>query len=175
MGKPIPGLSPASRAATEARQRRQHGATGAQVVELARKYTTRAIQKIVDLMDGKAGEVTTLDKEGNVVTVQIEVPATVQAKCAEILLERGYGKSPQAILLRTDSPLGLEDGEKHDLSVEDKIRLLLEQKARGSSEPIDLEASQVGETVVIEENAGSRPPERRVEPIIEEDEVLAGI
>lgn len=172
MGKPIPGLSPASRAATEARQRRQHGATGAQVVELARKYTTRAIQKIVDLMDGKAGEVTTLDKEGNVVTIQIEVPATVQAKCAEILLERGYGKSPQAILLRTDSPLGLEDGEKHDLSVEDKIRLLLEAKARGGV--VDLEASEVGETVMIEENAG-KPPEKRVTPIVEEDEVLSGI
>ncbi len=166
--------TPAEIRAHEAVQRRRHGATGAQVVELARKYTTRALMKIVELMEGKAGEVTVLDKNGELVTVQIEVPAAVQMKAAEVLLERGWGKSPQAIFLKSDSPLALTEGEQRDLSVEDKIRLLLEQKACGG-EPVttDLEASEIRE--VTDLVVSNRPPEKRVEQIVEEDEVLAGI
>jgi hypothetical protein len=145
MPKGVPNIDRNNRAAWEAAQARRHGATGQQVVELARKYTTKAIQKIADLMDGKGGECTVLDKEGNVVVVQIEVPAAVQLRCAEVLLERGYGKAPQAIILRDDGMLPIS---QRALTVAEKIIAL--QEARENGVTLDLEASQQSEALTID-------------------------
>lgn len=169
-----------SKVAHEALARRKNGATGAQVVDLARQYTTRAIRKIVDLMDGNAGKITTMDKNGNVVEIDVEVPASVQAKCAEMLLERGYGKSPQAVFLKTDSPLQLGEGESAHLSVAEKIQLLLAAKTREGDAPIDLEASEQREVPTsgqtMEIVVSEQREEKLVEQVVqEEDAALAMI
>lgn len=94
-----------------ARDRSLHGRSWAaqagrdprQIITLARSYTAAALRKIVDLMNGKGGKATVLNADGIAVEVDIEVPAAVQLKAAELVIERGYGKSPQAIILQDDT------------------------------------------------------------------------
>lgn len=139
--------------------------TAVQVVQKARTYTWQAIDKIFELMSGKAGQITVLDKNGNLVVVDVEVPASVQMKAAEVLLERGWGKSPQAIMLKTDSPLNLNEGDDRRFTVQEKIKMLLQAKIGESDKAMDLEASEIRE---------EKPEPRPVEAVIEEeDDVLA--
>lgn len=143
--------------------------TAMQVVTRARTYTWQAIDKLVDLMMGKAGQITVLDKNGNLVVIDIEVPAAVQAKCADILLDRGWGKAPQAILLKSDSPLNLNDGESRQFTVQEKIQMLLQAKLQEGT-TVDLEASQLQE---------AQPEPKHADPVEaelveeKEDDVLA--
>src|SRR4051812_46759411 len=113
-------------------RRRLSNATAYQVVQKARQYTTGALLKLFNLMEGRAGKLKVLNKDGDLVEVDIEVPASVMAKCAEILLDRGWGKSPQAIMLKTDSPLNLTEGEQRNFTVQEKIQMLLAAKMRDS-------------------------------------------
>lgn len=154
-----------------ATQRRLSHQTAVQVVQKARTYTWQAIDKIFELMCGKAGQITTVDKNGDVVVIDVEVPAAVQMKAAEALLDRGWGKAPQAIMLKTDSPLNLPEGEEKCFTVQEKIQMLLQAKLGEGGTTVDLEASELRE--VPEEKAEPK----RVEPIeaqvAEEDPVLA--
>ncbi len=122
-----------------------------QVIELARKHTARAIQKLVDLMDGKGGKVWVLSKEGQLVQIDVEVPAAVQAACAEKLLERGHGKNPQAILIQEDSPEG-----RRTLSVVEKIEAIRAAR-EGRGQTTDLEASEIIEIRGLPEPAPAEP------------------
>jgi hypothetical protein len=133
--------------------RRNGGREAYQIVELARRYTQRAIRKMAELMEGKAGTIKTLDKEGNLVEIDIEVPAAVQLKAAETLIERGYGKSPQAILLKGD---GILPVDSKTMSVAEKI-VALSQAALVTGETRDLEASEITEVTVTEAKKEAAP------------------
>jgi hypothetical protein len=72
------------------------------VVLLARTHTSQALDKLVDLMNGKPGRVKTLNRDGEEVEIDIPVPPAVQLRAAEVILERGWGKTPQAMLVQTE-------------------------------------------------------------------------
>lgn len=129
------------------------------IVALARLHTTAAVQKLVDLMQGKAGTMKVMTKEGVVVEVDIEVPAATQARCAELIIERGYGKAPQAILLGTDDdkvPLGLAA-----IPIAERI-LMLKAAQDEKMQTRDLEAS---EQRLLDE----QPAEQANAELVEED------
>lgn len=116
------------------------------IVKLARDRSKSAILKLEKLMNGDAGKINVLSKSGEtVLEVDIEVPAAVQAKCAELIIERGYGKSPQAILL-TDPT---DPNGTRKFSIAEKILAI--QAARDNvGSTTDLEASEIGEPEVLE-------------------------
>lgn len=116
------------------------------VVAFARNHSISAIRKLVKLMEGDAGKVTVLSKTGeSVLEVDIEVPAAVQAKCAELIIERGYGKSPQAILLSDPT----DPNGTRKLSIAEKI-LAIRAARDNAGSTTDLEASEIGEPEVLE-------------------------
>lgn len=118
---------------------REERHTMSAVVLEARKHTAKAMQKLVDLMDGKGGKVWVLDKEGDLVQIDIEVPAAVQAACAKLLIERGYGATPQALLIAEDTP-----ENRKRLGIHERIAAIQAQR-HGASTTTDLEASEITE------------------------------
>lgn len=107
------------------------------VVLKSREHTVDAVMKLVDLMNGKLPDSNSGDLNG--------VPPAVQLRAAELLIERGYGKAPQAILLRDDT--GTNAGSVHAIPIMERIAQL--KAARESQGSVtDLEASEL--TVVDE-------------------------
>ena len=104
-----------------------------EIVQLARKQTEKAIHTLVALMEGKGG---TMD-DGT----PIEVPPAVRLRAAEILIERGYGKAPQAIHLTDETEKGLQLGERTVTLAEKIIKLREQMRERDGT--VDLEASQI--------------------------------
>lgn len=127
---------------------RKQGRDIQQVVALARKHTTWALKKIVELANGNAGKpVRVLNKDGVVVEIDVEVPASVQLKACEIIIERGYGKAPQAIMLGQDGTLG--EAGVHLLPIAERILAIkAAREQRGNT--TDLEASEQDEPETIE-------------------------
>ncbi len=132
-----PGLSPTAESVV---RYRKQGREPEAIIALARKHTTWALKKIVELANGKAGDpVRVLDKNGVVVEIDVEVPASVQLKACEIILERGYGKAPQAIMLGQDGSLG--EAGVHLLPIAERILAIkAAREQRGNT--TDLEASE---------------------------------
>jgi hypothetical protein len=98
---------------------------GAQyIVELARKYTARSIQTLGDTL------------------VDETAPVAVRIKCAEILLDRAYGKAPQAVLVADAAGEAAKLGV-HALPILERIRMLKE--AKDGPVTTDLEASELTE------------------------------
>lgn len=94
------------------------------IVDLAREFTTKAIETLADLM------------------LDVSQPGPVRVRCAELLLERGYGKAPQALLIASEDasrPNGV-----HGLSIQERIAGLLAAKS-APGQTVDLEASQLSE------------------------------
>ena len=114
--------------------------TPKEVIYLARMNASVAMKRLVDLMNGIGGKKTIVNKDGEEVEVDIEVPAAVQARCAEIILERGYGKTPQALLLQTESLINAEQ----TLTIAQKI-VALRQAREEEERTRNLEASEVQE------------------------------
>jgi hypothetical protein len=105
------------------------------IVNKAREHTIEAIEKLRSLMNGEMPD----GSEGM-------VPAAVQLRAAEVLIERGYGKSPQAILLKDDS--GSNALSVHAVPILERIaQLKAARDAQGSV--TDLEASEM--TVIDED------------------------
>lgn len=94
------------------------------IVELARKYTARSIQTLGDTL------------------IDETAPIAVRIKCAEILLDRAYGKAPQAVLVgdatSDQHKLGI-----HALPILERIKMLKE--AKDGPVTTDLEASELTE------------------------------
>lgn len=133
-------------------KRWRHGQDPYEIVNRARSFTIKAVQKLADLMEGNAG---TRDEicpiTGAILKIRIEVPPAVQAKCAELIIERGYGKAPQAILLQQDSP-DAQDNE----SIYDRIaKIKLARQLVGST--TDLEASEQSEPITLELMPAEKP------------------
>jgi hypothetical protein len=119
------------------RQKRLGASDPMLVVLKAREYTVEAIKTLVSLMKGEvpAGS----DAQG--------VPPAVQLRAAELLIERGYGKSPQAILLRDDTAANATSA--HSVPILERIaQIKAAQDTMGQT--TDLEAS---EAVLVEEEA----------------------
>lgn len=128
--------------------RRNGGREAHQLVELARRHTQSAIRKIVLLMEGKAGTIKTLDKNGVMVEIDIEVPAAVQLKAAEVLVERGWGKAPIAVLLKDDTLLPGQAA--NTMTVAEKI-LALSAAQETKDSIVDLEASEQTEVMDLDD------------------------
>lgn len=110
---------------------------GAQyIVELARKYTARSIQTLGDTL------------------VDETAPVAVRIKCAEILLDRAYGKAPQAVLVADAAGEAAKLGV-HALPILERIRMLKE--AKDAPVTTDLEASEL--TEVSSEPADTPSPD----------------
>ena len=105
------------------------------MVYKAREYTSEAIDKLRSLMNGEMPD----GSEGM-------VPAAVQLRAAEVLIERAYGKSPQAIVLKDDS--GSNALSVHAVPILERIAQL--KAARDAQGAVtDLEASEL--TVIGED------------------------
>jgi len=102
----------------------------------AREYTTAAIEKLNSLMNGEMPD----GSEGM-------VPAAVQLRAAEVLIERGYGKAPQAIMLKDDTSSNALS--VHAVPILERIAQL--KAARDAQGTVtDLEASEL--TVIGEDS-----------------------
>lgn len=98
--------------------------TPAHLVSLARKHTQVALQQIIKIMMSKKS------------------PPAVKLRAAEILIERGYGKAPQAVLIKQDDgpPQGIGA-----IPLAVRIESLRNAILNTGDEPLELEASQVSE------------------------------
>ncbi len=116
-----------------------------QIVDLARKYTGPAMRKmalLAGLIPGEAlPKIKVLDRLGNLVEVDQVVPPNVQLAACEVLIDRGYGKAPQAIFLGNESSLG--DAGK-SMTIEEKIAMIRAQREM-QGKTHDLEASEIVE------------------------------
>lgn len=136
-------------AVTKNLHRRGPGRTDpAAIIVEARKHTTRAVELLVDILDGK---IKTDDGKGNL----LDTPVALRLKAAELILERGYGKAPQAVLIKDESASALG---VHGVPIMDRIKGLLEaQSQQGST--VDLEASELQEADAEEISASSKNTE----------------
>lgn len=115
-----------------ARRRRLHARDPLVIVNLARTHTINAVKTMVALM---------MDKEQ---------AGTVRLRAAEILIERGYGKSPVALYISAN------DGDKagvHGQSILDRVQGILAAREM-DGDTIDLEASQMQTAEPVEDLVG---------------------
>jgi hypothetical protein len=132
----------------------------------ARMHTVAAVQKLVDLMEGRLPKDTALsDGQG--------VPAAVQLRAAELIIERGYGKSPQAILLRDDS--SANSTSTHAIPIMERIAQLKAARDQLGS-VTDLEASEVtspsGQARVTDVSATPVSSSSDQAPILPDDDII---
>lgn len=126
---------------------RKQGREMRQLVEYAREKSLWALKQMVKLAEGKAGEMRVLNKDGVVVTIDIEVPAAVQQRALEFIIERAYGKAPQAILLETGAT-DLKFGP-NAIPIMERIAALQEaRQLQGAT--TDLEASEQKDVTEVE-------------------------
>ena len=98
------------------------GALPLEIVNLARTYAPEAIQRLLTVMQGE------------------DTPPAVVVKCAEVILERAYGKAPQAVLIG-DANAQQQSGMT-SIPVLERVAAILE--ARNVTSSIrDLEASEI--------------------------------
>jgi hypothetical protein len=122
----------------------QRARTPQQLVELARRYTLPALKEIAGLAGVEPQwtlpKLRVLDKFGNLVEVDQEVPPAVRLKALEILLDRGYGKAPQSIAVTADASAS----DLVKLTIEERIAAIKrDRENRGNT--TDLEASEIVE------------------------------
>ena len=133
-----------------------------QIVALARKHTVSAMLVLVKLMNGEGGKAKTMNKDGIMEEVDVQVPPQVRARCAEIVLERGYGKSPQAILVKDDSNI---PGGIHAIPIMERIAMIAQARSELGS-VTDLEASEQDEVTVEVLQLPAAPAPAKVEDVI---------
>jgi len=104
------------------------------LIAIARVHSSRAVEVLAEIMED-----------------DVQPPA-VRIKAAELLLERGYGKTAQAVLVSTNDGNTLVG--PHSLSIAEKIAALKEASQKSKDAPIDLEPSAAIEisSEVIEED-----------------------
>jgi len=98
------------------------GALPIEIVNLARNYAPRAIAKLFAVMQ----------EEGT--------PPAVVVKCAEVILDRAYGKAPQAVLVG-DATASQQAGMT-SIPILDRVAAILEARNITNSTR-DLEASEI--------------------------------
>lgn len=68
-----------------------------EVTLLAREYTAEAIETLIEIMEDD------------------DAPKAARARAAEILLDRGWGKAPQTINVRSNPLEEMSEDEQHSL------------------------------------------------------------
>lgn len=133
----------------------------AQIIRLARSHTVMAVSVLEKLMMGKSTQKTTVfNRAGEPMKVDVPVPPAVQLRAAEILLERGYGKSPQAIMVSVDDDLKTRGAQA--VPIMERIAML--RAAGAQSEVTDLEASEQDDPIEVEVPALPAPAETTPAP-----------
>lgn len=98
------------------------------LVRLAREQTTEALRHLVNIMQ------------------DLEQPGAVRVRAIELLLERGWGKTPQQIFINDDSSVGMAA-----IPIMDRVAAL--RAAMSGGETIELESSQLLEITAPAETA----------------------
>ena len=99
-----------------------------ELVRLAQHYTKAALKTIVGIMENE------------------ELPAAVRLRAAELVLERGYGKAAQAILVGQDGTL--PEGSQM-IPLVDRIIALRQAKDLGAGTDIELLPSEAREEKTV--------------------------
>lgn len=107
------------------------------IVNISRSYSTKALKTLAEVMEDSSQ------------------PVIARVRCAEILLERGYGKAPQAVLV-ADATSDAQRTGIHALSIMDRIAQLRE--AKDGPVTTDLEASEVTELPALPAPAAATNP-----------------
>lgn len=151
------GTPPVSQRAANARHVAKMTGGAAYIVELARRYTAKSIQTLGDTL------------------VDDTAPVAVRIKCAEILLDRAYGKAPQAVLVADAAGEAAKLGV-HALPILERIRMLKE--AKDGPVTTDLEASELTEVSATpspspdnHEDKSTQEPDSP-EPSVAKDDVI---
>ena len=92
------------------------------IVNLARKHSVRAIAYLAQWME------------------DVTLPPACRIKCAEMIIERGYGKAPQSVTLEEAPGTNALTGRV--LSIAERIIMLKMAQERGG-QTLDLENSQL--------------------------------
>jgi hypothetical protein len=116
------------------------GALPLEIVNLARTYAPEAIQRLLTVMQGE------------------DTPPAVIVKCAEVILDRAYGKAPQAVLVG-DANAQQQSGMT-SIPVLERVAAILEARNVTSSTR-DLEASEI----TVEGEMVDTTPPLPLEPI----------
>lgn len=118
--------------ALAARDYRKELGTPHHIVNLSRSFSMNAIKTLADIMEDDSQ------------------PVVARIRCAEVLLERAYGKAPQAMVIASTS-----DSSKsgiHALPILERIAQLRQAKdAPASVTTTDLEASEIQEIPASDE------------------------
>jgi hypothetical protein len=114
------------------------GALPLEIVNLARTYAPEAIQRLLTVMQGE------------------DTPPAVVVKCAEVILERAYGKAPQAVLIG-DANSQQQSGMT-SIPVLERVAAILEARNVTSSTR-DLEASEITVEGEMVDTTPPPPPE----------------
>jgi hypothetical protein len=114
------------------------GALPLEIVNLARTYAPEAIQRLLTVMQGE------------------DTPPAVVVKCAEVILDRAYGKAPQAVLVG-DANSQLQSGMT-SIPVLERVAAILEARNVTSSTR-DLEASEITVEGEMVDTTPPPPPE----------------
>jgi hypothetical protein len=114
------------------------GALPLEIVNLARTYAPEAIQRLLTVMQGE------------------DTPPAVVVKCAEVILERAYGKAPQAVLIG-DANSQQQSGMT-SIPVLERVAAILEARNVTSSTR-DLEASEITVDGDLTDTTPPPPPE----------------
>lgn len=121
------------------------------VIDMARDHTRKAFATIVSIMEDE------------------EAPVAIRERCAEFVIERGYGKAPQAVLVDVNDSTG---GGLTTLSVAERILALRQAKDRGST-PIELENSEATEVEALPAPSVATPaPQPTPAPAREGEDLL---
>ncbi len=120
--------------------RRKAGRDMKAIVAMAREHTTWALKRMIKIAEGDAGKVRVLvPGTSEVVEVDVEVPASVQQRALEFIIERGWGKAPQAILIEDNS--AAQKFGVNAIPIMERIEALREARTlQGAT--TDLEASE---------------------------------
>ena len=114
-------VDPALQAAHRHRSRALIGRNPELLVKLAREQTQEALRTLINIM------------------ADLEQPGAVRVRAAELLLERGWGKTPQQIVLHdADGAIGMA-------AIPLMERIAAIKAARSGGETIELEASELTE------------------------------
>ena len=114
------------------------GALPLEIVNLARTYAPEAIQRLLTVMQGE------------------DTPPAVVVKCAEVILDRAYGKAPQAVLVG-DANSQQQSGMT-SIPVLERVAAILEARNVTSSTR-DLEASEITVDGEMVDTTPPPPPE----------------
>lgn len=123
----LPELTAGEKSSLVQRSHRAAERNPQRIVDLSRQYSLAAIRTLATIMDDK------------------DEPAAVRVRCAEILIERGYGKAAQSVTIKDETA----PADPGAMTLMQKIQAL---RLASVEPPIELEMSQARELKPVEED-----------------------